>query len=151
MALTCKNKMLPLRRPMQTDPEPLMKNTAALSLAVMLATSLFSTFSHAAGDPEAGAKIFPRLCGGCHQVGESARPGFGPQLNGIIGRPAGTSANYVYSDAMKNSGVTWDRETLIAYLKDPKGVVPGTRMIFWGLSDEEKLDNLLAYLQTFSQ
>ncbi|WP_277758383.1 cytochrome c family protein [Pseudomonas sp. A34-9] len=128
-----------------------MKNTAALSLALMLAASLLSTLTQAAGDPEAGAKIFPRLCGGCHQVGESARPGFGPQLNGIIGRPAGTSANYVYSDAMKNSGVTWDRETLIAYLKDPKGVVPGTRMIFWGLSDEEKLDNLLAYLQTFSQ
>ncbi|EJM08493.1 cytochrome c2 [Pseudomonas sp. GM24] len=136
---------------MQTDPEPSMKNTAALSLALMLGTSLFSTLSHAAGDPEVGAKIFPRLCGGCHQVGESARPGFGPQLNGIIGRPAGTSENYVYSDAMKNSGVTWDRETLIAYLKDPKGVVPGTRMIFWGLSDEEKLDNLLAYLQTFTQ
>jgi cytochrome c len=134
---------------MQTDPEPAMKNTAALSLALMLATSLLSTFTHAAGDPEAGAKIFPRLCGGCHQVGESARPGFGPQLNGIIGRAAGTSANYVYSDAMKNSGLTWDRETLIAYLKDPKGVVPGTRMIFWGLSDEEKVGNLLAYLQSF--
>ena len=141
--------MLPLRRPMQTDPEPVMKNTAALSLALMLATCLLSTFTHAAGDPEAGAKIFPRLCGGCHQVGESARPGFGPQLNGIIGRAAGTSANYVYSDAMKNSGLTWDRETLIAYLKDPKGVVPGTRMIFWGLSDEEKVGNLLAYLQSF--
>jgi cytochrome c len=117
---------------MQTDPEPSMKNTAALSLALILGTSLLSTLTHAAGDPEAGAKIFPRLCGGCHQVGESARPGFGPQLNGIIGRPAGTSANYVYSDAMKNSGVTWDRETLIAYLKDPKGVVPGTRMISGG-------------------
>jgi cytochrome c len=134
---------------MQTDPEPAMKNTAALSLALMLATCLLTTFTHAAGDPEAGAKIFPRLCGGCHQVGESARPGFGPQLNGIIGRAAGTSANYVYSDAMKNSGLTWDRETLIAYLKDPKGVVPGTRMIFWGLSDEEKVGNLLAYLQSF--
>lgn len=96
--------MLPLRRLMQTDPELSMKNTAALSLALMLATGLSSTFTLAAGDPEAGAKIFPRLCGGCHQVGESARPGFGPQLNGIIGRPAGTSANYVYSDAMKNSG-----------------------------------------------
>ncbi|MFJ2320538.1 c-type cytochrome [Pseudomonas sp. NPDC087817] len=126
-----------------------MKNTASLSLALILTAGLLSTTAHAAGDPEAGAKIFPRLCGGCHQVGESARPGFGPQLNGIIGRPAGTSANYVYSDAMKNSGVTWDRETLKAYLKDPKGVVPGTRMIFWGLSDEEKLENLLAYLQTF--
>ena len=128
-----------------------MKNTVSLALALSLTAGLFTTAANAAGDPDAGAKIFPRLCGGCHQVGESARPGFGPELNGIIGRPAGTSANYVYSEAMKNSGKTWDRETLIAYLKDPKGVVPGTRMIFWGLSDEEKLDNLLAYLQTFSQ
>lgn len=127
-----------------------MKNTASLSLALIFTAGLLSTAAEAAGDPEAGAKIFPRLCGGCHQVGESARPGFGPQLNGIIGQPAGTSANYVYSDAMKNSGVTWDPETLKAYLKDPKGVVPGTRMIFWGLSDEEKLENLLAYLQVFS-
>jgi cytochrome c len=128
----------------------LMKN-AALTLALILNAGLLSTPVLAAGDAEAGVKIFPRLCGGCHQVGESARPGFGPELNGIIGRPAGTSANYVYSDAMKNSGLTWDRETLTKYLKDPKGVVPGTRMIFWGLSDEEKIDNLLAYLQTFSQ
>jgi cytochrome c len=126
-----------------------MKNTASLSLALILTAGLLGTTAHAAGDPEAGAKIFPRLCGGCHQVGESARSGFGPELNGIIGRPAGTSATYVYSDAMENSGVTWDHETLKAYLKDPKGVVPGTRMIFWGLSDEEKLENLLAYLQTF--
>jgi cytochrome c len=128
-----------------------MKNTVALTLTLIFTAGLFSTTADAAGDPEAGAKIFPRLCGGCHQVGESARPGFGPQLNGIMGRKAGTSANYVYSDAMKNSGVTWDRDTLTAYLKDPKGVVPGTRMIFWGLSDEEKLDNLLAYLQSFAQ
>ncbi len=128
-----------------------MKNTALLTLALILNAGLFSMPALAAGDAEAGSKIFPRLCGGCHQVGESARPGFGPQLNGIIGRPAGTSANYVYSDAMKNSGITWNRETLTAYLKDPKGVVPGTRMIFWGLSDEEKIDNLLAYLQSFTE
>ncbi|MBA5983047.1 cytochrome c family protein [Pseudomonas sp. MD195_PC81_125] len=100
--------------------------------------------------PPPAKRSSPRLCGGCHQVGPDARPGFGPQLNGIIGRPAGTTANYVYSEAMKNSGKTWDRDTLTAYLKDPKGVVPGTRMIFWGLSDEEKIDNLLAYLQSFS-
>ena len=119
-------------------------------ITTLLLTLIFSASAQAEGDAEAGAKIFPRLCGGCHQVGESARPGFGPQLNGIIGRAAGTSANYVYSDAMKNSGITWDRATLRAYLEDPKGVVPGTRMIFWGLSDEEKLNNLLAYLQRFS-
>lgn len=143
--------MLALAHSHQIALDRLMKNTASLSLALILAAGLLGTTAHAAGDPEAGAKIFPRLCGGCHQVGESARSGFGPELNGIIGRPAGTSANYVYSDAMKNSGVTWDHETLKAYLKDPKGVVPGTRMIFWGLSDEEKLENLLAYLQTFPQ
>ena len=128
-----------------------MKNTALLTLALILNAGLYSMPALAAGDAEAGSKIFPRLCGGCHQVGESARPGFGPQLNGIIGRPAGTSANYVYSDAMKNSGITWNRETLTAYLKDPKGVVPGTRMIFWGLSDEEKIDDLLAYLESFTE
>lgn len=126
-----------------------MKNCVSLTVALALTAGLLSSFAHAAGDPLAGAKIFPRLCGGCHQVGESARPGFGPPLNGILDRPAGTAANYVYSAAMKNSGLTWNRETLIAYLKDPKGVVPGTRMIFWGLSDEEKVDNLLAYLQSF--
>ncbi|MCF4997979.1 c-type cytochrome [Pseudomonas syringae] len=123
-----------------------MKNAALLTFALCLSTPAF-----AAGDAEAGAKLFPRLCGGCHQVGESARPAFGPELNGIVGRRAGTSANYIYSDAMKSSGITWDRETLTAYLKDPKGVVPGTRMIFWGLSDEEKVDNLLAYLQSFPE
>lgn len=127
-----------------------MKNTVSLLLALTATAVLFSSTARAARDPAAGEKIFPRLCGGCHQVGPDARPGFGPQLNGIIGRAAGTSANYVYSDAMKNSGVTWDRATLTAYLKDPKGVVPGTRMIFWGLSDEEKIDNLLAYLQQYS-
>ncbi|MBV4457825.1 cytochrome c family protein [Pseudomonas sp. COR58] len=127
-----------------------MKNTVSLTLALILNMAFLSLPAHAAGDAEAGGKLFPRLCGGCHQVGESARPGFGPQLNGIIGRVAGTSANYVYSEAMRGSGITWDRETLTAYLKDPKGVVPGTRMIFWGLSDEEKIDNLLAYLGSFS-
>ncbi|WP_285416099.1 cytochrome c family protein [Pseudomonas sp. efr-133-TYG-5] len=128
-----------------------MNPTALLTLALSLSAGLLSTPTLAAGDAEAGGRLFPRLCGGCHQVGESARPGFGPQLNGIFGRPAGTSANYVYSDAMKNAGLTWNRETLTAYLKDPKAVVPGTRMIFWGLSDEEKIDDLLAYLQTFAQ
>ena len=49
----------------------------------------------------------------------------------------------------KSSGIVWSRDKLIQYLEDPKAVVPGTRMIFWGLSDEEKIDNLLAYLQTF--
>lgn len=103
----------------------------------------------AAGDAEAGAALFKRICGGCHQVGESARGSFGPQLNGIFGRPSGSTPDYQYSDAMKAAGLIWNRETLTAYLEAPKKVVPGTRMIFWGLSDPQKVENLLAYLQRF--
>jgi len=126
-----------------------MKNAAVLTLALMLNMGLFSTQAVAAGDAEAGEKLFKRVCGGCHQVGSSARGFFGPQLNAIFGRPAGSTTDYQYSDAMKSSGVVWTRETLTAYIEAPKAVVPGTRMIFWGLSDPEKIENLLAYLQTF--
>jgi cytochrome c len=126
-----------------------MKKAALLTFALLLNAGLFSTQADAAGDAEAGAKLFKRICGGCHQVGESARGSFGPQLNGIFGRLSGSSADYHYSDAMKSAGIVWTRETLTAYLEDPKAVVPGTRMIFWGLSDPEKIENLLAYLQTF--
>lgn len=126
-----------------------MKKTAALALLFTLA--LLGSPAHAQGDAEAGGKLFKRICGGCHNVGPSVRSSFGPQLNGIIGRPAGSASDYQYSQAMKNSGVVWTRDKLVAYLEDPKAVVPGTRMIFWGLSDAEKIDNLLAYLQTFAE
>ncbi|QXH66566.1 MULTISPECIES: c-type cytochrome [Pseudomonas] len=103
----------------------------------------------AAGDAQAGAKLFTKTCGGCHSVGEGARAGFGPELNGIIGRPAGATTDYQYSDAMKNSGVVWTRDKLAAYIEAPKKVVSGTRMIFWGISDQDKIENILAYLETF--
>ncbi|ONH57573.1 cytochrome c [Pseudomonas cedrina] len=118
---------------------------ALFSLALVFNTHA----AFAAGDAEAGAKLFAKTCGGCHSVGEDARGGFGPQLNGIIGRPAGTTTDYQYSDAMKNSGVVWTRDKLAAYIEAPKKVVSGTRMIFWGISDQEKIENILAYLETF--
>ena len=115
----------------------------SLALTVIAAPAL------AAGDAEAGGKLFTKTCGGCHSIGEGARGGFGPELNGIIGRPAGSTTDYQYSDAMKNSGVVWTREKLAAYIENPKSVVSGTRMIFWGISDQEKIENILAYLATF--
>lgn len=126
-----------------------MKNAAVLAFALMLNTGSFSMPAVAAGDIEAGEKLFKRICGGCHQVGSSARGSFGPQLNAVFGRHAASTTDYQYSSAMKSSNIVWTRETLTAYLEDPKEVVPGTRMIFWGISDPEKIDNLLAYLQTF--
>ena len=114
-----------------------------------LALTVVAAPAFAAGDAEAGGKLFTKTCGGCHSIGEGARGGFGPQLNGIIGRPAGTTPDYQYSDAMKNSGVVWTRDKLTAYIEDPKSVVSGTRMIFWGISDSQKIENILAYLETF--
>ena len=124
-----------------------MKNTAVLAL--MLGAALITVQAQAAGDAEAGQKLFNRICGGCHQVGESARASFGPQLNNIFGRQSGSTTDYQYSDAMKSAGIVWTPETLAAYLEAPKKVVPGTRMIFWGLSDPQKVEDVLAYLQTF--
>jgi len=99
--------------------------------------------------PTRVGKLFAKTCGGCHSIGEGARGGFGPELNGIIGRPAGTTPDYQYSDAMKNSGVVWTREKLAAYIEAPKKVVSGTRMIFWGSQRSGKDRQHPAYLATF--
>ncbi|MEJ5061422.1 MULTISPECIES: c-type cytochrome [unclassified Pseudomonas] len=126
-----------------------MNKAVVTTFAFLLGAGLFSASANAAGDAEAGGKLFKRVCGGCHQIGESARAFFGPQLNGVVGRVAGSTTDYQYSDAMKSSGIVWTREKLAAYIEDPKAVVSGTRMIFWGISDQEKIDDLLAYLETF--
>ena len=81
-----------------------MKRRALLTFFLILNGALFSAWASAAGDAEAGGKLFNKTCGGCHSIGENARNGFGPQLNGVIGQLAGTVPGYQFSDAMKNSG-----------------------------------------------
>lgn len=98
------------------------------------------------GDAAAGKSVFNQ-CKACHQVGPEAKNGVGPVLNGIFGRKAGEAAGYNYSDANKNSGLTWDEATLRAYLTDPKAKLPGTKMIFPGIKREKQLDDLMAYLK----
>ena len=72
-------------------------------------------------------------------------------LNGLFGRKAGMVAGYSYSNANKNSGITWDEATFSEYIKDPKAKVPGTKMAFAGLKDEQKIKDLIAYLHTFDK
>ena len=126
-----------------------MKSPVLPGMAQMVAAGILSSAAVAAGDAEAGGRLFTKMCAGCHSIGKGARGGFGPQLNGVIGRPAGATPDYQYSDAMKHSGVVCTKDKLAAYIEAPKNVVSGTRMIFWGISDQEKIDNLLAYLETF--
>jgi cytochrome c len=99
-------------------------------------------------DAAAGEKVFLK-CRACHQIGENAKDAVGPVLNGVVGRKAGTYPGYSYSDANKNSGLTWDEATLKEYLKNPRAKVPGTKMIFPGLTKDEDIDDVMAYLQQF--
>lgn len=117
------------------------------SIAI-LALSLASLAPAMAQDAEAGKSVFGQ-CRACHAIGEGAKNGVGPQLNGLIGRKAGTVEGYNYSEANKNSGKVWDEATFTAYIKDPKGQMPGTKMVYAGLKDETRIANLIAYLKTF--
>jgi cytochrome c len=101
-----------------------------------------------AQDAAAGEKVFA-VCKACHQIGENAKNGVGPVLNGIIDRKAGSVAGYSYSQANKNSGITWDDATFREYIKDPKAKVPGTKMIYAGLKDEQKTNDLVAFLKQY--
>jgi cytochrome c len=119
-----------------------------LSFSIAGAALLASIGAAAAQDAAAGEKVFTK-CKVCHQIGESAKNLVGPVLNGVVGRPAGTYPGYHYSDANKNSGITWDEATLKVYLKDPKAKVPGTKMVFPGLTSDEDIANVIAYLKQF--
>ena len=89
-------------------------------------------------------------CVRCHQVGPSARAGFGPQLNGIVGRRAGSTTDHRYSSAMKNARFVWTEQSLAAFIRDPQGTVPGTTMRFFGLGySDRKVTDLVAYLRTY--
>ena len=72
-----------------------------------------------------------------------------PVLNGLFGRKSGTVEGYSYSPANKNSGITWDEATFREYIKDPKAKIPGTKMIYPGLKDEKRIDDLVAFLKQF--
>lgn len=114
--------------------------------ALALVLPSLAPLAVAAGDAAAGRKVFT-ACANCHAVGPAARHGFGPQLNALVGRKAGSSPGYAYSAGMKASGVVWNEATLTAFLRDPAAIVPGTKMRFWGVGiNERKVADLLAYL-----
>jgi cytochrome c len=115
-------------------------------LTAVLAFQLTGVF---AADIEAGKSAFTHLCASCHAVGPSARGYFAPQLNGIVGRRAASTKDFKYSEAMKKSGIVWSEKNLATFLNGPSDLIPGTSMRFWGISDDKKIANLLAYLRTF--
>lgn len=90
-------------------------------------------------------------CKICHSLGKGDPNRVGPNLYGVFGRKAATVAGFAYSDAMKNSGIVWDDDTLAKYLHDPKESLPGNRMSFPGIKDETTLHALLQSLKQATQ
>jgi cytochrome c len=107
-----------------------------------------ATGSVRAQDAVAGEKDF-LVCRACHQIGPDAKIAVGPVLSGVVGRKAGTFADYNYSPANKDSGIVWTPEELDRYLESPQSVVPHTKMIFPGLKDAQKRKDVIAYLEQF--
>ena len=98
----------------------------------------------------AGEKVF-RKCQACHAVGEGAKNKVGPVLNGLDGRKSGTVEGYSYSDANKNSGITWNKDVFLEYIKEPKAKIPGTKMVFAGIKNEKESNDLWAYVASFDK
>ena len=120
----------------------------ATSLLVTLALVAALPGIALAQDAKAGAQVFAK-CGICHEVGETAKSGVGPVLNGVLGRKAGSYPGFNYSEANKGSGITWNAAQFKEYITNPQAKVPGTRMAFAGIKDETEIANLWAYINQF--
>lgn len=105
-----------------------------------------ASFASMTTDAAAGERVFA-LCRSCHVLDEGVNR-VGPSLYNIVGRQAGTVPGFNYSDANKNSGVTWTTDVLFEYLEDPKGFMPGTKMAFPGIKNAQDRANLIAYLES---
>ena len=126
------------------------KSNALFTLAVAGALVAVANPATADGDAERGARAL-RQCAACH----SMVPGdhrTGPSLAGIWHLKSGTVEGFRrYSKALKESGVTWNEETLGEWLKNPKAMIPGNRMVFRGIDDSKMRQDLIAFLKKPSQ
>ena len=124
----------------------MFRAVSSASLLLLAAT----VGAHAGGDPALGKKVFNR-CIACHEAATD-RDKVGPHLMGVVGRTAGTAESFLghYSDAMKSAGaagLVWDEANLAEYLRAPKLKVPGNKMAFGGLTNDDDIANVIAYLK----
>ena len=125
-----------------------MKGLTLSALAVIVSST--AAPAALAQDVAAGKSSFNK-CLACHAIGEGAKNKVGPVLNGLDGRKSGTVEGYSYSDANKNSGITWNKEVFLEYIRDPKAKIPGTKMIFAGIKKDSEAANLWAYLSQYDK
>jgi cytochrome c len=122
-----------------------MYKTLTIAGAILAASVQF-TFAQ---DPQKGEIIF-HICMACHSIGPGAENKVGPELNGLDGRHSGSAPNYDYSDANKKSGIVWNEANFKKYIHDPQAMVPGTKMLFPGIKDDQQVNDLWAYVSQFN-
>ena len=121
-----------------------MSQRVLAALSVLAVATFVASAAHAAtGDPVHGAQIYQR-CQLCHSIEQDL---VGPRHLGLFGRKAGSIAGFPYSTAMRSSGITWSESTLNQFLSGPQAYVPGTRMTFTGLPNEQDRADVIAYLK----
>ena len=118
--------------------------------ALVVVTSLAAASGALAQDAAAGKTSFNK-CMACHAVGEGARNKVGPALNGLDGRKAGTVEGFSYTEANRNSGIIWNKDQFLDYIRDPKARIPGNRMVFAGIKKEDEAADLWAFLAQYDK
>ena len=121
-----------------------------ISSGLIVIAAMTAASGALAQDAAAGKSSFNK-CLACHAVGEGAKNKVGPELNGLDGRKSGTAESYAYSEANKNSGITWNKEQFLEYIKDPKAKIPGTKMVFAGIKTEKEANDLWAFISQYDK
>jgi cytochrome c len=130
--------------------KPFLRLWPALALALSVSpvqSEVASSFDQI--KVEAGKSLFEAECRRCHAT-DANDPSYGPLLEGVVGRKAGTFEGYPYSEALQAAGFVWTTGALKAWMEDNDGLVPGTKMRHVGIEDPTVQDFILAYLQSVS-
>jgi len=122
-----------------------MHASRASTLVPVLVLAAVAAVPALAADPPNGRKLFKRQYSVCHVVRDDGRSSFGPNLAGVLGRPAGSVEGYPYSAALAGSGLVWDEATLETWITGPSALVPGTAMKFPGLADHDERHPVVQY------
>jgi len=117
-------------------------------LVAAVAIVAASAGAAAAQDAQKGEQDFA-VCRPCHAIGPDAANMLGPELNALDGRHSGSVPGYSYTAANKNSGIVWTQSAFTRYIQNPQAVVPGTKMFFAGIKDQQQIKDLWAYLSQF--
>jgi len=133
-----------------------MSRAVLIAMAFGLAASAMSSPVLADDLAAKGEQVFRKNCLACHALPSENKNAFGPSLHGVVGRHAGHAPGYGYSNAMKDSGITWTEEHLDGYLTSPQkyvgpvGYAPHkyVKMTFPGLDDPADRKAIIAFLKT---